>query len=167
MRALALCLALTTGCGLITHRPPSDYFLTADIPQALHAPVRAGLTRAFADLRLTEAPRGDVLVINYGACDAPDFAGQVEAGPPNAITLCAGTWGVEASSPPVRAQRILALFHAVGHALDAEHSAGDDVMATEPSPARLVDAQRDEDHFHYTDGDMRNICAHVSIPSCK
>jgi len=167
MRTLLVGLVLASGCGLVSHRPPSDYFLTSSMPPALRAPIQAGLARAFADLRLGEAPRGDVLVVNYGACADPDFAGQIEPGPPNATTLCAGAWGGEALTPLARAQRILALFHAVGHALDADHGGSADVMAPAPADALVQALLRDEDRFRYTDADMRNICAHANIPSCS
>ena len=161
---LALCLVVS-GCDPISHRAPSDFFLDASVSVALQPTIRAGLTRAFTSLRLFEAPRGDVLVVSAGACSHPDFAGQVEKGPPNAIMLCG--WGSEVASPTVRAGRVLALHHAVGHALDATHGGEADVMAPTPSAARLADLLRDEDHFHYTDDDMRNICAHASLPSCR
>lgn len=153
------------GCGLISHRPPSDFFLAASVPAALQPTVRAGLTRAFTSLRLFEAPRGDVLVVNAGTCGVSDFAGQVEMGPPNAMTLCG--WDSDVTTPAARAGRILALHHAVGHVLDATHGGSDDAMAPAPSAARLADLLRDEDHFRYTDADMRSICAHANIPSCK
>lgn len=161
----ALACLLLAGCSLVTHRAPSDFFLDASVPAGLQPTVRAGLSRAFDSLRLREVPPGDALVVSAGACGEPDFAGQVELGSAfNAFTLCG--WGTEVSTPADRAWRILALHHAVGHVLGAGHLAGDAVMAPAPSPGRIADLLRDEDHFRYTEADLRDVCARSAVPAC-
>lgn len=164
----ALACLLLAGCGLVTHRAPSDYFIDPSVPPAVQPTARAGLSLAFTTLRLREAPPGDVLVVRASpACAGADFAGQVTPGPdPNSVTLCG--WG--ADPPPTaaaRAGRVLALHHALGHALGAGHVGGEAVMSAEPSAALLAELQRDEAAFRYRAADLREVCAAAAaVPAC-